>query len=256
MRRFSRRLILAMALCISTSNVYAQSAVPVIEVGPNLAVNTTTSIDMGIQIWNSTQEVRLQTLLEEYGRRNLLPNSGGGGDDIIAFLKRLDEVLGEGNALHYQLADLRERMAVRFPGYVNPGPMPAALEGMTNASLHTFRGTLLTAREQLKLSEQIREEAKIAALGAASRSARGNLAVTQAGNNINVEIIQELRKVRQLLGATMNAENVALSNQVNLHAASERVFADWVTRSAIPVNGYSGVGGFGPDSFSSAGARR
>jgi P-type conjugative transfer protein TrbJ len=214
----------------------------VVEVGPNLTVNTLTSQEMVRQVMNSTQEVEMM-------KRNLIPGSGGSGDDLLAFLKRLDEVLGEDGALHYQLSDLKQRMAERYPGYTDPGPMPAVLEGTTRASLSTLRGSLLTVREQLKLSEKVREEAVLSGLLGASRSARGNLAVTQASNALLGEMIREQRKIRQMLGALINTQTVAITHQINAQSGGERSVNDWVERSQIKAVAYSGSGGFGPADY-------
>jgi len=55
--------------------------------------------------------------------------------------------------------------------------------------------------------------------------------------------------MRQLLGALINAQNVATAYQINLQASQERVFNDWLERAQRPVQPYSGVGGFGPDDY-------
>jgi P-type conjugative transfer protein TrbJ len=103
--------------------------------------------------------------------------------------------------------------------------------------------------EQFKLPERLREDALIAGLASQSSSARGNLAVTQAGNAITLQVIEELRKVRQLLGASMNAQNVALTHHINLQASQDRIVHDWIERSQIPVSPYRGSGGFGPNDY-------
>jgi P-type conjugative transfer protein TrbJ len=120
---------------------------------------------------------------------------------------------------------------------------------VTTTSLDTLRGTLNTVQEQLKESERAQEEALLAALKSKTESAQGNLDVSQTGNMIDLQIIEEQRKIRQLLGALINAQNVATAHQINLQASQERVFNDWIERAQRPVQPYSGVGGFGPDDY-------
>jgi P-type conjugative transfer protein TrbJ len=252
MRHFSQLLLLAMALLSTCMNrpAWAQyGPVPVIEVGPNLAVNTTTSIEMGYQVINSTEQVRLETLLELYGRKNLRPAGGGGGDDIPGLFKRLIEALGEGESLHYELGNLKARMAARYPGYVDPGRAMPMLDGTAKASLHTLRGSLLSVREQMKLSEIIREEMIVSQLASCTSGAEGNLSVSQCGNYIGLENIRETRRLRQLVAALVNVQTVALSNQINHLSGQERAVNDWVQRSRTQATAYTGRGGFGPDNY-------
>ena len=63
------------------------------------------------------------------------------------------------------------------------------------------------------------------------------------------QIIEEQRKIRHLLGALINAQNVATAHQINLQASQARVIDDWLERSQIPVQPYRGAGGFGPDDY-------
>jgi P-type conjugative transfer protein TrbJ len=207
----------------------------------NHATNTITATMMIQQVVNSTEEVQLML-------QNLI-RTGASWDDILTLLRRVDEVLATGAALHYQLQDLDHQMQVRYPGYVNPGRWIPQYTGWTNASLHTLRGTLNTVHEQLKVAERMREEAVIAQLKLKTELASGNLDVSQTGNMINLQIVEELRKVRQLLGATLNAQNVATTHQISLQASQERVMHDWIERSQIPVQPYRGIGGFGPNDY-------
>jgi P-type conjugative transfer protein TrbJ len=242
MRHSLRPLLLGMMLWTGTSNALAQyGPVPVVEVGPNLAVNTLTSQEMVLQVLNSNQEVRMMA-------QNLV-RTGGSWDDLLTLLKRIDEVLATGESLHYQLKDLDQKMSERYPGYVNPGRWIPKYMQWTNTSLHTLRGTLDTVHEQLKVQERLREEVVLASLRAKTEGAIGNLDVSQTGNMINLQIVEELRKVRQLLGATVNAQNVATSHQINLQASQDRVVNDWIERSQIPVPRYRGIGGFGPNDY-------
>jgi len=207
----------------------------------NFAKNTITAAQMLKQVVNSTKEVEMML-------QNLIATEGT-WEDTQRLLRRLDEVIATGEALHYQLANLDQTMHERYPGYVNPGRWIPKYTQWTTTSLDTLRGTLNTVQEQLKAAERLQEEATLAALKAKTDAAQGNLDVSQTGNMINLQIIEEQRKMRQLLGALINAQNVATAYQINLQASQERVFNDWLERAQRPVQPYSGVGGFGPDDY-------
>ena len=207
----------------------------------NFVKNAVTSAQMIKQVINSTKEVQLML-------QNLMA-TGGAWEDTLRLLRRLDEVVATGEALHYQLTHLDQTMHERYPGYVNPGRWIPKYTQWTTTSLDTLRGTLNTMQEQLKESERAREETLLAALKSKTENAQGNLDVSQTGNMIDLQIIEEQRKIRHLLGALINAQNVATAHQINLQASQERVIDDWFERSQIPVQPYRGTAGFGPDDY-------
>src|SRR6476659_4684977 len=71
----------------------------------NFAKNTITAAQMIKQVLNSTKEVELML-------QNLV-RTGGSWEEALVLLRRLDEVLATGEALHYQLTDLDQRMRER-----------------------------------------------------------------------------------------------------------------------------------------------
>jgi P-type conjugative transfer protein TrbJ len=203
----------------------------------NFAKNTITAAQMIKQVINSTKEVELML-------QNLI-RTGGAWEDTLVLFRRLDEVIATGEALHYQLTDLNQRMQERYPGFTPPGEWWPAYQRWTTTSLDTLRGTLDTVHEQLTVTERLREEALLASLRAKTESAAGNLDVSQTGNMIDLQIVEELRKVRQLLGAFINAQNITQAHEVNLRAASERIEHDWLERSLTSIPRYDGSYGFG-----------
>ena len=141
------------------------------------------------------------------------------------------------HALHYQLANLDVLMQERYPGtrYVPPTVWWEDYQQWANTSLATLRGTLDTVHEQLRVEQRLREEHVLAELATKTASAAGNLDVTQTGNMLTAQVVEELRKTRQLLGALMNAENVAHAHTINREAVSERLEHDALERSRIEI---------------------
>ena len=203
----------------------------------NFAKNTVTAAQMLKQVINSTREV-------EFMLQNL-SRTGGAWENTAVLLRRLDEVIATGEALHYQLTSLDQEMRSRYPGFVAPGRWTPAYQRWTETSLDTLRGTLDTVHEQLQETERLKEEALLASLQNKTELATGNLDATQAGNMITLQIVEEQRKTRQLLGALLNAQNVATAHAINLQAAAERIEQDWLARSVIDIQPYRGTTGFG-----------
>lgn len=176
--------------------------------------------------------------------RNLISN-GGSWEDTARLLRLLDEVLATGEALHYQLPDLDQQMRERFPGYARPPRWYPAYQQWTTTTLDTLRGTLDTVHEQLRPAQQAREDALLAALRSKSDGAAGNLDVTQAGNMFLGQVVEEQRKIRQLLGAQMNAQNVAQARVITTQAAAERIEQELLEASYRPIPAYGAARGFG-----------
>ena len=85
----------------------------------------------------------------------------------------------------------------------------------------------------------------LAALQRKSDGAAGNLDATQAGNMFLGQVVEEQRKIRQLLGAQMNAQNVTQARTITTHAAAERIEQDLLVASQKPIPAYDHAGGFG-----------
>ena len=195
----------------------------------NFAKNTITAAQMITQVINSTKEVELML-------RNLIA-TGWAGEDAARLLRLLDEVLAVEHALHYQLANLDALMRERYPGYRYTPPTVwwEDYQQWANTSLDTLRGTLDTVHEQLRVEQRVREEQVVADLAAKTAGAAGNLDVTQTGNMIMVQVVEELRKTRQMLGALINADNVAHAHAINREAVSERLEHDALERSRVEI---------------------
>ena len=232
MRTFLRSGMLLLTLLLALpGRSEAQFGQGIIVFDPsNFAKNSITAAKMIVQI--------------ELMLRNLIAN-GGTWEDTERLLRLLNEVLATGEALHYQLPDLDQQMQERFPGYVAPPRWYPAYQQWTTTTLDTLRGTLDTVHEQLKPAQQAREDALLASLQAKSDGAQGNLDATQAGNMFVGQVVEEQRKIRQLLGAQMNAQNVAQARTITTHAAAERIEEEVLLVSHTPIPAYDQAGGFG-----------
>jgi hypothetical protein len=98
-----------------------------------------------------------------------------------------------------------------------------------------MRGVLDTVHEQLRPEQRTIEEGVLAALAAKTAAAAGNLDVSQTGNMIGLQVAQELRKLRQMMGALTNAQTVAQAHQMHLQMVQERIAHDLVDNSVAPI---------------------
>jgi len=166
-----------------------------------------------------------------------LQQTGWAGEEVERLMRTLDEVVAIEHALHYQLPNLDLLMQERYPGYqydTSTFWWPN-VEQWSYTGLNTMRGALDTVHEQLRPEQRMHEEQVLAALKAQTEAAAGNLDVSQTGNMIGLQVAQELRKLRQMVGAQTNALTVAQAHEIHLKAVSERVAHDLLANSPSEV---------------------
>ena len=166
-----------------------------------------------------------------------LQQTGWAGEEVERLMRTLDEVVAVEHALHYQLPNLDPLLQERYPGYqydTSTFWWPN-VEQWSYTGLNTMRGALDTVHEQLRPEQRMHEEQVLAALKAQTEAAAGNLDVSQTGNMIGLQVAQELRKLRQMVGAQTNALTVAQAHEIHLKAVSERVAHDLLANSPSEV---------------------
>src|SRR5262249_26570257 len=96
----------------------------------------------------------------------------------------------------------------------------------TRTTLDTLRGILNVVR--LHGEDFASEQARIAALTALSDSAVGRMQAVQTGNMIAAEQVQQLVKLRQLVMAQINAQNVYMASRANREAQRAATQSEWI----------------------------
>jgi hypothetical protein len=194
----------------------------------NTAVNAITATRAGQIIINQEQHITLHgkdfvwtgTCWEETGR----------------FLALLAEVLGYGDALHYLRPQPGSALSATYPGFAEVKEWWPLYQLWSTTSLDTLSGTLETVHYQLRPEQQEQEQRLLFEMQDRTQGATGNLDVSQTGNMIALQIVEEQRKLRQMLGATLNAQNIAASHHITYQAAKERVEMDLITNSGVPFD--------------------
>jgi P-type conjugative transfer protein TrbJ len=89
-----------------------------------------------------------------------------------------------------------------------------------------LRGTLNAVR--LHAEDFATEQGRIQALQSLSESAEGRMQALQLGNMMAAEQLQQLVKLRQVIMAQINAQNVYLAHQTNREAQRAATQSEWI----------------------------
>src|SRR5207245_10711588 len=96
----------------------------------------------------------------------------------------------------------------------------------TRTALDTLRATLTSVR--LHAGDFASDQGRIQALQAMSDSSEGRMQALQLGNMMAGEQLQQLVKLRQLVMAQINAQNVYMATQTNREAQRAATQSEWV----------------------------
>jgi hypothetical protein len=222
----------------------------------NTSVNAVTAALMGVQVDNSTKQLQLalydfipaghcwELTPELFARINQVLKA----DEGIMYL---DDVLGDWQTWYPSWSDTVGGLEHEGQGWDwGRGDWWRRMRRWSMGTDGVQETTLATVHEQLKPEQFDAEEGLLAELKAKSEGAVGNLDVSQTGNMITLQGVNEARKLRQMIGAHMNAQNTATGFLLNMEGRKERVAHDWTMRSwqengSGEVQAYSGQHGYG-----------
>jgi len=177
--------------------------------------------------------------------QNTSTYSGVWDQEALPRLNRLGQIIEQEQAIAYSMAGMERVFRERYPGYRPVTDWATAYDQWTRTTLDTLRGTLSAAR--LHADDFADEQRRIQTLTALSDSAEGRMQALQAGNMLAAEQIQQLAKLRQLMMAQINAQNVYMANVTNRDAQRTATQQEWVkngnreapvlpTNSPVPVS--------------------
>lgn len=126
-----------------------------------------------------------------------------------ALLSNLMSVVNQGQALGYNLQNIEKKFQSEYPGYgqheVNYHESYAKWSETTSASI---RAALRAAG--LQMENFSNEAATAETLKAMSQSARGQMQAIQVGNAVSSEMLDEMRRLRQIQVSQNQAQNAYL----------------------------------------------
>jgi hypothetical protein len=148
--------------------------------------------------------------------------------------------------VHYQLNNLDSIFHQRYAGFATaPQDWWALVELLSPSLMDTLQGTLQTVHEQMKPATWLLDQVMLETLRALIAGGPGNVWLSQMQALATAQNIEEGRKTRQLLAASINAQNIAHAHEANLKLYSERLIHDVLENSQVPVVAYTGAGGRG-----------
>jgi P-type conjugative transfer protein TrbJ len=122
----------------------------------------------------------------------------------------------------------------------------AAYDQWTRTTLDTLNGSLAAVR--LHAEDFVDEQRRIQTVTALSDSAEGRMQALQVGNMLAAEQVQQLGKLRQLMMAQINAQNIYMANLTNRDAQRAATQQEWIKNGnrEAPVLPASPNGAAGP----------
>src|SRR3989440_4805160 len=224
--RVSRRLVavLAIALLVAPSGAWAYAMI-VLDL-TNLIQNTISALKAVESVINEVQMIANQIKQIENMVQNTSTYSGVWDQDALPRLNRLGQIIEQEQAIAYSMAGMERVFRERYPGYRPVTDWATAYDQWTRTTLDTLRGTLAAVR--LHADDFGDEQRRIQTLTALSDSAEGRMQAIQAGNMLAAEQVQQLAKLRQLMMAQINAQNVYMANQTNRDAQRVATQQEWI----------------------------
>ena len=154
---------------------------------------------------NINEAKQLQAQLQQY--QNMLRNTQSlNVEDLpsaIDALSRLDQVIKEGKSLAVGAGDYEAAFKARFPGFQPGTSFSEGYREWSATSRDSILGAMRVANLQARGARS--EEEALASLRSAVRSADGQKAAVDAGNQIALAQISQLQQLRELMLAQMQA---------------------------------------------------
>lgn len=170
-----------------------------------------------------TQAEQLATQYQQYATQmqNLRKLSGSGPAMTRLFLdmaqnqqmfQRLATVVENGQRVAYSLQSADAAFKRRYPGYgknlQNYGDMAKGLSDNTLGAINSAVAAVGLQADQIDSESEM-----VGELSRLSSSADGQLAATQAGNQISTAMVGQMQKMRQLQMAQMQAQNTYMAGR-------------------------------------------
>jgi P-type conjugative transfer protein TrbJ len=223
--RVSRQLIVVVAIVLITASSASGYAAIVLD-PTNLIQNTISALKAIESVINEVQMIANQVKQIENLVQNTRGYTGIWDQEALPRLMRLGQIIEHEQAIAYAMAGMDRVFRDKYPGYRPITDWAAAYDQWTRTTLDTLRGTLAAVR--LHADDFADEQRRVQTLTALSDSAEGRMQAIQAGNMLAAEQIQQLSKLRQLMMAQINAQNVYMANQTNRDAQRAATQQEWI----------------------------
>ena len=224
--RVSRRLVAVLAIIVLLAPSCAWAYAMIVLDLTNLIQNTISALKAVESVINEVQMIANQVKQIENMVQNTSTYNGVWDQEALPRLNRLGQIIEQEQAIAYAMAGMERVFRERYPGYRTLTDWATAYDQWTRTTLDTLRGTLSAVR--LHADDFADEQRRIQTLTSLSDSAEGRMQALQAGNMLAAEQIQQLAKLRQLMMAQINAQNVYMANQTNRDAQRVATQQEWI----------------------------
>jgi len=153
--------------------------------------------------------------------RDMLENSLRSGSpawgELEGILSEMEAVLRRGQAITYALGNVSGRFRGSFAGFDPADNYAGLYQRWSRELLDTLEVTLEASGVNARDADSVDEA--LTTLGLRNRRALGRMQALQVGNALSSRQIEELAKLRQLLAASISAQNVSLATAESREAA-------------------------------------
>jgi len=128
-----------------------------------------------------------------------------------ALLANIMGVVNQGQALGYNIGNITKKFENQYPGFKVKGSYYDNYSNWSETTADSIKSALMSAGLQMENFET--ESATSDTLRTMNQSATGQMQAIQIGNAVSSEMLDEMRKLRQLNTSQMQAQNAYLLNQ-------------------------------------------
>src|SRR5256886_10023336 len=221
-----RRLVAVLAIAVLVAPSGARAYAMIVFDPTNLVQNIISAQKAIESVINEVQMIANQIRQIENMVQNTRTYGGVWDQEALPRLMRLGQIIEQEQAIAYAMAGMDRVFRERYPGYRPITDWAAAYDQWTRTTLDTLRGSLAAVR--LHADDFADEQRRIQTLTVLSDSAEGRMQAIQAGNMLAAEQIQQLARLRQLMMAQINAQNVYMANVTNRDAQRTATQQEWV----------------------------
>ena len=165
----------------------------------------------------------------------------------ISAVKAVESVINEVQMIANQVKQIenliQDTQNLGRGGYRSVTEWSREYDSWTRTTLDALRGVLSSVR--LHAEDFASEQARIQVLQGLSDSAEGRMQALQLGNMMAGEKLQQLVKLRRLMMAQINAQNVYMANQTNREAQRAATQSEWIRNGNADAPQLTGAAGGG-----------
>lgn len=227
-----RRLSLIVVVFILLAPLRASAQIAVIDAA-NLEQNILQVLKTITMIANQVEQIRIAIEQLEDMLKNSRGIAGTWDTDTLRFLRELEELLQQEQALAYSLQHIDQLFRQRFPGFQPPRDWQREYTDWTETVLDTLRGTLDVLHTYGEDFGPVEERTRI--MQQKSEASIGRLQAIKVGNMLAAENLQQLVKLRQLTMVQINAQNTWMAKVTNQEAQIDAFTREWLLNAKKPV---------------------